>query len=672
MSADLELLMARYFDGTARDEEIRKLDELLRGDAETRRQMLLAAGRETSLREVFGADVHAHQVEPESVELARPEIRRGHEGRRRRERPSSKIRLTAARSRSRKEQSPREVVFPVLAAAALLLGVTLFILWASGGSSPQNAQQPVVVAPKPSADDSVRERGRREREVERLKLERKAVQERLAEIAREAERVKAEQAPAEQNEREQLLAAEALQHLEARRKEEEAKLAEARAAEKRAEQDLARPIPPRQTAADSAELGRVVFVADGGDAAARPARVRGQGQEALREPLTQGMAFQAGDRIETGAPATGQTVRPVRAAVEMKSGATVDLVDGTSFEVLGAAAVALAEGRVYAELPALSSGVAPAVGGLTVKTVFADVELESGSADLACDRREAVLQVEDGAASLSNVQGRRALKALQKSVVRKDFAPGPTAPILMSSLWRGRKGPAAGTVAAKANPPQPPLAGLKIWFKADVGIPADARRCVSSWQDASGNVLAQTKAAAQPLWVENALNGKPALRFDGKDDFLTSSIVPASGAEVRTIFAVVGNMTPGLSKGFVVHYGNQRNNEAYGIYCDTTGFGNYYWGINHSVAVKGNSGPMVLCACYDGKEDRLWANGKDLGAKVVALKTGSGQGLRIGSKILDGQYLFQGDVAEVLAYGRALSDAERKQVEEYLSEKFGR
>jgi len=680
MSTDLELLMARYFDGTACDEEIRALNEVLRGDAEARRQMLLAAGRESALREVFGVEVPGSQVVPGSGAFARREF----VGRRSSERLVSNTRLVA-RTHSRRLKSPRNlqssraVLFPVLAAAALLLGVTCFILLASGGSvnNVQSAQPPLGAAPKgPVPTDTggaVRDRTRREHEVERLKLERKAVLERLAWIEREAERVKAGQATAAQNEREQLQNAEALQQLEACRKVEETKLAEVHYAEKQAEQDLARPMPPRQAIAESAELGRVVFVAAAGEASARPERVRGRGQKILREPLTRGMAVQVGDRIETGVPVTGQTIRPVRAALEMNGGAMVDLADGTSFEVLSASALALAEGRVYAELPELSSSTGSAVGGLTVKTVFSDVELGFCSVDLACDHSEAVLQVEVGTSSLSNAHGRRVLKTLQKSVVRKDCAPVPAVSISMSALWRGRKGP-AGTPTPKAKPPQPPLDGLKAWFKADAGIAADERRGVSAWQDASGNVLTQSQAAAQPQWVEQAFNGKPALRFDGKDDVLTSSLVPASGAKARTIFVVVGNLPPRAGRGFVVHYGSQRNYETYGLFLDTGALGNDYWCSTHAGAFdrKINAGPTVLCASYNGKEDRLWANGKDLGAKAITLKTGSGQGLRIGSKIVDGQNPFQGDVAEVLAYERALSDTERMQVEQYLSAKYGR
>ena len=63
---------------------------------------------------------------------------------------------------------------------------------------------------------------------------------------------------------------------------------------------------------------------------------------------------------------------------------------------------------------------------------------------------------------------------------------------------------------------------LQLWLKADAGITTNASGGVTQWADQSthGNNAVQITDAAAPLFVANAQNNKPALRFDGVDDFL--------------------------------------------------------------------------------------------------------------------------------------------------------
>ena len=86
------------------------------------------------------------------------------------------------------------------------------------------------------------------------------------------------------------------------------------------------------------------------------------------------------------------------------------------------------------------------------------------------------------------------------------------------------------------------IAGLKLWLSSDLGITKDGFDKVSNWADQSinGNDATQATASKKPLWVNNTLNGKPVIRFDGSDDFmsLTSLISTA-----RTIFLVIKHAT---------------------------------------------------------------------------------------------------------------------------------
>lgn len=61
-----------------------------------------------------------------------------------------------------------------------------------------------------------------------------------------------------------------------------------------------------------------------------------------------------------------------------------------------------------------------------------------------------------------------------------------------------------------------------LWLKADGGITLGAGNEVSSWTDHYGGDQNAVQGAAinRPTWTDNLINGKPALQFDGQDDWL--------------------------------------------------------------------------------------------------------------------------------------------------------
>src|SRR5687767_10920568 len=64
--------------------------------------------------------------------------------------------------------------------------------------------------------------------------------------------------------------------------------------------------------------------------------------------------------------------------------------------------------------------------------------------------------------------------------------------------------------------------GLQLWLKADSGISTNAAGNVTEWADQSGNNhhALQPDEAAAPMLVANAITNKPAVHFDGDDDFM--------------------------------------------------------------------------------------------------------------------------------------------------------
>jgi hypothetical protein len=85
------------------------------------------------------------------------------------------------------------------------------------------------------------------------------------------------------------------------------------------------------------------------------------------------------------------------------------------------------------------------------------------------------------------------------------------------------------------------LTSLKGWYKSDVGVTIVTG--VSQWDDQSGNTnhLVQATGGSQPTVTAAAVNGLPALLFDGVDDNLSKSY--GTLAQPLTVFLVVRQET---------------------------------------------------------------------------------------------------------------------------------
>jgi hypothetical protein len=86
---------------------------------------------------------------------------------------------------------------------------------------------------------------------------------------------------------------------------------------------------------------------------------------------------------------------------------------------------------------------------------------------------------------------------------------------------------ACGVPVTTLAVPTVPTSGLALWLKADAGVSGSP---VSQWSDQSGNgrYAIQGAGDSQPVLVAGALNGKPVVRFDGVNDFMTFNL-PVNG-----------------------------------------------------------------------------------------------------------------------------------------------
>jgi hypothetical protein len=228
-----------------------------------------------------------------------------------------------------------------------------------------------------------------------------------------------------------------------------------------------------------------------------------------------------------------------------------------------------------------------------------------------------------------------------------------------------------------------PTQDLKLWLKADAGVTL-AGSNVSLWADQSGGGIdaEQANAANQPVVEKNAINGLPAVSFDGQDDEMSFTL-PVSGLENLTIFLVSAATQAGIDPAW--HYANS----ATLVWRETGG-----WGTVHVTTLQegvymrfgiGQSQPLPAGISYDapigeeftiatavmeGKRDQLYVKGELVYDEEKRGQAAVGNTGDIGSLGRGHQGYWSGKIAEVLVYTRTLSDAERQQVEEYLNSKY--
>ena len=235
------------------------------------------------------------------------------------------------------------------------------------------------------------------------------------------------------------------------------------------------------------------------------------------------------------------------------------------------------------------------------------------------------------------------------------------------------------TVAA---PGSVPANGLALWLRADAGTVLNGS-AVTQWTDQSSNNrnATQTSGANQPLLVSSAVNGLPAVRFDGVNDYLTFNL-PVNGLGGMSIFLVAANT---LNQDGV---GSQAERAA--LFWNETAFWgtvylspfqsavNFRFGTtqsdNRTIYTRPTSVGSdftLSTAVKNGTTDSLYVNGTlavSQGGKLATIAGCRDTG-NLGRGYDDNTY-YAGDIAEVLVYSRALSSAERVAVEQYLDSKY--
>lgn len=226
--------------------------------------------------------------------------------------------------------------------------------------------------------------------------------------------------------------------------------------------------------------------------------------------------------------------------------------------------------------------------------------------------------------------------------------------------------------------------GAKLWLKSDSGTTLSGS-AVSAWADQSGtgNNVSQSNNPNMPTYVENAVNGRPVIRFTGTGQILQSTSQVLSGSTAFTTFTV-GKLNELRSPANYQYFwwnGGDTSNVGYGcyLYPTTPQILRYAWGSN-SASLSDPSAAVVgtlytLSSRFSGGASgthEMWING-GVSSPVSRTKTSaglSGGAFSVGNYGPSAGYGLYGDVAEILIYDRSLTDTERQNVYSYLSARW--
>lgn len=230
-----------------------------------------------------------------------------------------------------------------------------------------------------------------------------------------------------------------------------------------------------------------------------------------------------------------------------------------------------------------------------------------------------------------------------------------------------------GMRSARALPAPKTISGLAVWLDASDAATITIATGVSAWADKSGNSNNATQAtgSAQPTVQTAAQNGKNTLRFTGaSSQFLTLASAINVAASGFTALAVMRRGGPSGSNTVQV-LGSSTSPTAATlewwstgvIYC--TGVGGASRG-QFSSAQAATTYNVVSAVSPSNTDGKIYFNGSDVSSTPNATATMTSLD-RIGYS--DSNYC-NGEIAEILVYNSALSNANRQALEAYLKAKW--
>jgi hypothetical protein len=250
-----------------------------------------------------------------------------------------------------------------------------------------------------------------------------------------------------------------------------------------------------------------------------------------------------------------------------------------------------------------------------------------------------------------------------------------------------------------------PESNLALWLSADSGVSTDASQRVISWRDIlygenhSGEDAIQADDAARPSLAQDAIAGRPAIRFNGTSDYLLTTPLATTDDQTVALVCQFSSSAMGKSRrwgGQILNYDGPPSRYLSdtlepgvlqigeplleGQFKPTFLTAQVFAGFIGSATVEsgrvdgalvGIDAPVVLTYRYDLGAGRatLAINGKPF-SETRAFAPQAITSRKIIGRHAWMQNFFHGDLAELMIYNKALTPDELNKLTGYLAEKY--
>jgi hypothetical protein len=230
--------------------------------------------------------------------------------------------------------------------------------------------------------------------------------------------------------------------------------------------------------------------------------------------------------------------------------------------------------------------------------------------------------------------------------------------------------------AVRSQPPAVTEADLpqaRLWFRADRGVETGADGRVLRWKDSSQDVEAAPPTPENaPTLVKDAISGQPALRFDGKARYLH---LPPSllTSQQFTIVAVANDRDAGGQHREIFSNWRREDNVGPALFFGLTGPSSVRLTDFFAPAgrVENPASHFILTAVTDRMSAAVYQNRKEIAKRNAALPERNLTGRYVIGQQgnIQGEY-WNGDIAELLVYNRALTTDELSKVWNWASQRY--
>lgn len=226
----------------------------------------------------------------------------------------------------------------------------------------------------------------------------------------------------------------------------------------------------------------------------------------------------------------------------------------------------------------------------------------------------------------------------------------------------------------------------QLWLRTDSGViidPAGSGDDVGQWDDLSDSQFSFTQptAANQPVTILASQNGRTAVRFDGvNDDMSAGSVLDLQGKAGLTIIMAI-KLSAAFATDGVVIARDSAGNRGFKVFFSPADGAVYFELARTATTTVSRGGTTnsigiarVISCVYDGGAltmnvfvNKVNDNGV-LSGTIPATIGNNGSALLLGNEGFGNEYT--GDIFEVALYNRALTTAERNQVEDYMKTRY--